>query len=824
MKKYRNDLFCLGLITLIVLALFPPEAFSPSSLLATKYSDAITQYLPHQVFIRRALFEEGRIPLWNPDECAGTPAFPNPLYPTLAFPHLLLTPLPPALALNIGFILNVLLAGFFAYACARQAGGSRVAALVGALVYCAGTRSLAHIQAGLYARSIFFAFIPLLFFSAERCLRKPGIRSAALMGLAFTAAILSGAVQLLIYGLPLVFLYSIVRARITPSRMPAVRSRRKSLAFVVSGAALSLLLTAFYILPALRLFPILTRARPLGAGLSCFVPSFSRLGAILNPRLLGNFSASLIPSWELALYGGIAPLVLISCLFFSRPGRRDLLTWGIPAAAAIIFSVRETIAIHQLTAGLVPPLASFRNPARLLTFLPFFLALLAARGLDDLCTGNTADAARRRLRVLVCVLIAASALLSVSLFSSAIIDKSALVGNYLARFSHYFGEEQQGLLQLRAVRLAAADYRLGLASSIVVQSALICLICVVIAARGAIGARRFPAFLLAILAVDLLYFGKPYVEAQPLDELYPPSRAVEFFEGRGERSRLLDMSAPPHCAFWSALPYYNSTEDGISRLDGYTPVNIESYSVFIDFAAGMKTHLPRWSITASRLTHPGLFSLLNTGFVLSDSPLAAPAYRLEREFGDVPVYRQFLGGGKIPRLFLYRNTDSLPRAWLVPKAVELTDGKSTLLALTTTDPRKTALVPPGGREFSGGEPFRPVPYSSRAANRIELECETKAPSYLVMSEVWAPGWDAVDNGRAAKVERVNGVLRGVFLDGGKHRVVMSYAPPGLGEGIAVSVITAAALCILLFIWTRRNNSLKVKGPKNRQQPMPRNHT
>ncbi|MEJ2745545.1 MAG: hypothetical protein P8123_07680 [bacterium] len=92
MKIRRSDIASLGILLVLQMLLFPPAAFNPSNLLASKYSDVITQHLPHQLFIRQTLLRHKRFPIWNPYEFAGTPAFPNPLYLTLAFPHMLLLP------------------------------------------------------------------------------------------------------------------------------------------------------------------------------------------------------------------------------------------------------------------------------------------------------------------------------------------------------------------------------------------------------------------------------------------------------------------------------------------------------------------------------------------------------------------------------------------------------------------------------------------------------------------------------------------------------------------------------------------------------------
>ncbi len=47
---------------------------------------------------------------------------------------------------------------------------------------------------------------------------------------------------------------------------------------------------------------------------------------------------------------------------------------------------------------------------------------------------------------------------------------------------------------------------------------------------------------------------------------------------------------------------------------------------------------------------------------------------------------------------------------------------------------------------------------------------------VVFSETYYPGWRATVDGRPARIYEAYGVLRGVVVDGGKHRIEMRYRP------------------------------------------------
>ncbi|MDD5557718.1 MAG: YfhO family protein [bacterium] len=783
MKIARSDLAVILVLLAVILSLFPPSVFLPSRLLASASSDAITQFLPHQLFIRRSLLEDRCLPFWNPYECAGTPAFPNPLYPLFAFPHLLLHPLPPALALNAGFLLHLFLAGLLMHALARRAGCSRPASLLAALVFSIGSRGLSHVQAGLYSRMIIYALVPLPFLAAERCLARPSARSASLLALALLLAMLPLEFQFLAYLVFFIIAHALLRLRLSRPISPF-----RPLACVALGILVAPALGAFCLLPGLRLFPLLTRARPLGGELFSLMPGWGDARLLLNPLFAGEFGAGGALPWESAVYVGLVPLALAAALCGTRDGRRDLALWGIPAAIAVFLSLRELAPLHRILLRAFPPLGAFRNPGRMLAFTPLFLAMLSARGLDGF--RRTRERGARCPRTAV-ALAAIGIALAVSCGGHLRRGEDELMRRSRDRARAFFGA---GIApSMDAASAGCAAHRTAVARSAAAQLAILAAAAVCALCGGRRIGRLGPAALVALSLADLRLFGGAVAEVRPLAELYPRSRLTEAAARGG--GRLLDMTPPPGAAFLTALPYYDSVAARVSRADGYTPVNFEWYARFLDAAAGIRTSpLPRWSLTVPRVARPAMLSLLGTEWIISESPRLPPPYAPAAVFDDVPVFRQFIGRGVIPRLYLHRDPGMLPAAWLVPSAVRPPPGGERA-ALGMLDPRREAIVPRDAPPLAGGEPYRPVGMARHGPNRITMEVETGLPAYLCTGEVWAPGWTATAGGGPAPLVRVNGIFRGIRLESGRHAVRMRYRPPGLRAGLLVSCLTAAALAI-----------------------------
>lgn len=156
-------------------------------------------------------------------------------------------------------------------------------------------------------------------------------------------------------------------------------------------------------------------------------------------------------------------------------------------------------------------------------------------------------------------------------------------------------------------------------------------------------------------------------------------------------------------------------------------------------------------------------------------------------FGNVkPVFRA--EGIKI-----YENPYLLPKAFFVQNYRVIKEEEELLKALTDPefDPKKELLfeeepLQKSGRrrrDFDGNSSL--VHY---LPNEIELITDSKEEAYLVLSDTYYPGWKAYVDGKEEKIYRANGVLRAIFVPGGKHTVQFLYRPKTLVIGGLLSII------------------------------------
>jgi len=162
---------------------------------------------------------------------------------------------------------------------------------------------------------------------------------------------------------------------------------------------------------------------------------------------------------------------------------------------------------------------------------------------------------------------------------------------------------------------------------------------------------------------------------------------------------------------------------------------------------------------------------------------------------------------------IYENTQVLPRAWLTDEARALA-GDEALAVIRTGrlpggerwEPLRTALVetePPATPSPAGGGSAEVTRYE---ANRVEVKCEAKGPSILVLADNHYPGWVAYVDGRAAEVLRVDYGLRGAYVPAGSHVVEFVYRPKSVLAGLSVSLLAAAGLSFVCFASSRKRKN------------------
>jgi hypothetical protein len=87
-------------------------------------------------------------------------------------------------------------------------------------------------------------------------------------------------------------------------------------------------------------------------------------------------------------------------------------------------------------------------------------------------------------------------------------------------------------------------------------------------------------------------------------------------------------------------------------------------------------------------------------------------------------------------------------------------------------------------------------------NRFEVAFEAPASGWIIISEVWYPGWRAYLDGELVPILRANYLFRAIPTSGGVHRLVMIYQPISFRAGLAISLVSLAVMGVIWFIARR----------------------
>ncbi|MFZ1947803.1 MAG: YfhO family protein [bacterium] len=793
--KSRHDLAAVAFLAVLVTAFFAKELVTDRTLvtfrLANSFpwlaeatredlaepsvtSDCTLSYYPRRVFATEAM-RQGRIPFWNPHQFCGTPFFANfqsaVLYPV----NLAIYWMSPETQMDVFLYVHFLVAALFGYLLGRRLKFSRAAAVVSALAYTFSSFMVTRLgQPTLVSTASWF---PALVYFAEGLVEAPSLRRAGLVSLALALTILAGFPQVVLFAVYTVVLY--VALRILLGAPGPARSRLACAVLLGVSLAIACLVCAFQLLPTQELSSfsyrktlpysmILSSAHHKLVALKYFIPDILgdplEMGVISKaltrvdegPRFAQNYVSTVG-------YVGILPLVL-ALVALTRLDRK---TAPFAVLAALSLLVVFGSPLLRLLYGTLPGF-NFSRIDRVIVVFMLGLAVLAGRGYDLARSGGDA---KRRLVVGAGFLAFAVALV--------VWLRQSGIGLIL---------RETGASISRQEYLAYASGKMAAFVALAAFSGAL----VALAGRRGLRPAGLLAAALAILLVDLLPKGTMFKVSQPADEIVPPSSLVARLGGDDGQWRLAKYRN-------DVLPANLATVVGLEDVHGYDALNVRHYvevlgvvdSTVIDVAnAALRRRIGPIS-SQEGLSSPVL-DLLNVKYVLSTSKAAS-------------------GRREVATLI---NTDYLARAFLVERARFFPDYDGVLAYMKTGgfDPRREVLL---GGEPAGGRPAEERPAGDAEPGRVgavkyrgnglTVGVDARAKCYLVLSDVFYPGWRAFVDGKPAPLLRADYAFRAVEVEAGAHEVRMVYKPVLFTIGVVFSVAGMALVALMIASGGKRTD-------------------
>jgi hypothetical protein len=482
----------------------------------------------------------------------------------------------------------------------------------------------------------------------------------------------------------------------------------------------------------------------------------------------------------------------IGVLEFAMAG---LAIWLSPRRArwpALVFVLLAAFAFGGgAVLGHLPGLSLFRLPTRMMQLAAFPLALLAGIAVDALAAGPRWSP-RLRLRCLTW-------LAGVGIVGAGLVLLSGRATEEIARVVPYVAS--------LAVTLGVLAWTLATARNM--------------------APPWKSALLVGLVLADVWILTWGLVAVRPEEEIYAVSPSVRYLkEHRLPHGRILDRDWAPGA---STSPLGTGTPLALLHelevVRGYEPLDVQRYKEFLQMISGRDALLRADDPSTRNFTMPAmidfelhnlkLLDLLGVRYVLqpTDSDAASPSWEKRMEDETPVAYemsgKETAGVRALPPYAVYRNPNAFPRAFVVFEASPLPERSSVLAAMKQTDFHRHVLL----EDFTPGEErqeSKEIGERAAAIVTYEPDCIVVnvgdgAPGWLVLADVWYPGWTCTVNGEAAPVHRANFLFRAVAVPAGAQEVVFTFALPGYALGKRISASTLAgvvALGLCSLIWPR----------------------
>ena len=207
-------------------------------------SDLYAQMIPWRKAVQFAL-AHGQWPLWNPFMLSGT-VLAASAQPAAYSPFTLLACLlPVAQGLTFSAAITFFIAGLGAFLFARELGCRESVALIAAAGWMYAMPMAFFV---LWSIGASWSFFPLVLLGTRRCVRAPGVRSAAILTVALTLLVLAGHPETALHAVFAGALYGLFE-------MVATRKLLKPILAALAAGVIALLLCAIYILPIIEAAP-----------------------------------------------------------------------------------------------------------------------------------------------------------------------------------------------------------------------------------------------------------------------------------------------------------------------------------------------------------------------------------------------------------------------------------------------------------------------------------------------------------------------------------------------------------------------------------------
>jgi hypothetical protein len=764
--------------------------------LVSPISDQYIGGFPVRDFAAQSLKAGLGVPLWNPYIFGGMPyvaamGVGDVFYPT----QLLRMALPVDVGMTLGFMLHVVLAGFFTYSFCRALGLTFFASLIGGAAYMLSGPIAGLVSPGHDGKLFVATLTPLVLFLLIRGVRDGRPWAWGALALTTGLAVLSPHPQLLQYMLLTAGAFGLYLAfgewnGTTLDRRVALRR----LGFALGAVGIGFLMGAIQYSSLFDYIAWSPRAG--GKGYEHAISYSLPLEETIN-AYLPEFSGILDKYWGRngihfhSEYVGAAVLILATAAI-GATGKAVAFTrkfkffWLGVLVISLLWAFGGFTPFYRLVYALVPGTKYFRAPSTIMFVSMFATAIFAAIGVERVLSSQGIP------KRFVYIWGAVSAGITVLAVSGGLTNLGlAIVGDTVLSNGRPWSERVQdnaGALIVGSVRsLFFALLTLTLLWGVV---------------QTKLSGGRAAVALLLVLAADLWSVERQYWRfSEPASKMYGSDATIDYLKPRSDSGRVLAITLAAGAAYHDPM----LGGDGlmvhqIRQVLGYHGNELGNY----DRLAGIDADL------GPVLSKPHIWSLLNIRYVLTNAQPNDDTIR--QLFGSATLVAGPARNAPGTMVYLYRIPGDNPPAWVASATFKAPNDA----ALATIEDarfnavaqRSVAIIDSASPTTSASNqnvlpPPSTITAQVRRPNHGRITVELSAPAQngnmLIVSENFYPGWIARVDGRDVRAERADYSLIGVPLTAGARKVELEFTSAAYQKGKVITwFAAAAALALWIF--------------------------
>jgi hypothetical protein len=771
----------------------------------------ITYYFYPMTSIGMELWRAGHVPLWTHLIQCGFPLLADGqgalLYPLNLLAYLTLSP---PVAHNLVVLLQVSLSAVFMYFFVRDLALNRWVAVAAGWVYA---------LAGPVAGNLGFPALnglvwwPLWFLLAGRIALKASPLLMVFAAISMGAGWLGGFPQTTLYGILGASLYMVFCTWLY--QRPEWRLMFVPVLAWGASVAIGIGLGMVQLWPTLEMSVFSTRAGGVDFALASQGSMFPT-----------GFAGFLLPQWSQLFWFGLAgPNVFIGLIALAgalvtmqRGIDKRLIFFWLLAVFGCFLSLGKFNPFYQYLYNL-PGIGFLRIPSRFLYLTVFSLAILSAAGLGRIFTVSAGVLREmRRFRMWLAVLMG---LVMIGTVAGTIIlhfKRDAfirLAESYAARSLLGQAHRLQDASYYQAKILRTYNAVTGALSPwnpAILQTLFLAALAIIIATaclrHGRIGRWIQPLFI-GLIALELCMHAGWMKPVSSMDVLSPPRWMQSLTEKESYRIYEVitqDDINQRRLSHKYLSPDYNLLF-GVSHMGVYSALGSRRYFDLLRPLGGVNLAFGYSPTTAEKIAdHTRLLDLFGVRWIISREAINISG--LQAESSGPP--------------FLYKNDNALPRAFVTAGSKILRDAAAVLKAMhaQTFDPHEAVLL-----ESSTAPEVAPGKFSK--ARLLEqddgsISLEAVGPGWLVLTELYYPGWQAVVDGRQVPVYQGNYVFMAVPIAEGNHHVQFRYVPRSFTYGLRITIICTVIVLIILGIGMSKIPAMRAREKTRQLRSNPTN--